>query len=136
MRLKKEDDYALRIIRCLNGFNNNEFIDARTIAEKENISKQEVFKVINKLKHSNIVESSRGKTGGYRLLVDIKTITLLDLFEILGVQTSINECTKKGSSCFNNDRLQCRVNYKLIKIQKIINQELSNESIYDILNAK
>ena len=131
MKLTKEDDYICRIIRCLS--TSDDYMNANYIGEKEHISKGEVLKLLQKLTKLNIVESKKGNKGGYKLIIDIKKVTLLDLVNLLNEDVSLNECLKPGVECINNKDGRCRVNKKLLQIQNKIYEELRNQTIYEVL---
>lgn len=131
MRLTKEGDYICRIIRCLS--KSYDYMPAKYISEQEHISKGEVLKLLHKLVNLNIVESKKGSQGGYKLIINIKEVTLLDMISLLDKDIYISECMKPNVVCINNVNRQCKIHKKLLKLQNKIYEEFKSQTLYEIL---
>lgn len=131
MRLTKEGDYICRIIRCLS--KSYDYMSAKYISEQEHISKGEVLKLLHKLVNLNIVESKKGSQGGYKLIINIKEVTLFDMIDLLDKDIYINECMNPNMICINNMNGQCKIHKKLFKIQNKIYEEFKSQTLYEIL---
>lgn len=132
MKITKEVDYGIRTIRAL--------ADGKTrtikfICDNEHIPIDSGYKVFRKLKESNIISISVGaKNGGYKLLIDPKMSTLLDVVSALDDDLYINDCLEDGFNCENNTGEKvCMVNRELCRIQKIMMEEMSKHTLYEIL---
>ncbi|WP_315167987.1 RrF2 family transcriptional regulator [Metaclostridioides mangenotii] len=132
MKITREVDYGIRTIRAL--------VDGETrtikfICDNENIPIDAGYKVFRKLKENNIISISVGaKNGGYKLLSDPKQTTLLDVISALDDDIYINDCLEDGFNCANNtgDKV-CMVNRELCRIQKIVMNEMSKYTLYEVL---
>ncbi len=134
MLINRETDYALRMIRAL--FIHNK-LNVKQICEIENIPSQFTYKILKKLSKNNIVEITRGVNGGYSLSCDLKKTYLLDIIKAVEDKLWINECMDINYKCPNNcNSNRCRVNKELNRVQNILIKELSNNSLYNILNKK
>lgn len=59
--------YALRVMVELAGYNRDEYVPLRTIAEKQGISEKYLESIIVVLSKAGVIDGLRGKKGGYRL---------------------------------------------------------------------
>ncbi len=135
MIINKEEDYVLRILRSLylNSNLNNGLVSAKTISEHEGVTKNEVLKILSKLRVKNIVESVKGNKGGYKLIIDVKKTTLLDLCNLMGKDLYINDCLNPCNLCTNNNNDECGVRKKLQRMQNILFEELARDTLYEII---
>ena len=135
MIINKEEDYVLRILRSLylNSNLNNGLVSAKTISEHEGVTKNEVLKILSKLRVKNIVESVKGNKGGYKLIIDVKKTTLLDLCNLMEKDLYINDCLNPCNLCANNNNDECGVRKKLQRVQNILFEELARDTLYEII---
>jgi len=75
----KKCEYGLQAVLYLAAHLENEVIPADEIAQKLNIPKEFVSKILQSLTESKIVSSKKGKAGGFSLAKDPKTIKLIDI---------------------------------------------------------
>lgn len=66
MKGNKKFDYGLVLIESLKR-TQDEFMEVRTVAEKHGLPKAYLEKIAQEFKHAGLLESRRGKGGGYRL---------------------------------------------------------------------
>lgn len=67
MKLSKKGEYAVRALACLGAPEAPPMLSIQEIATQENIPKKFLEQVLLALKKAGLVQSSRGKTGGYAL---------------------------------------------------------------------
>ncbi|MEJ6466195.1 Rrf2 family transcriptional regulator [Fusobacterium ulcerans] len=65
--IRKESEYAIRIVKLLSNFPNNRIIKLKEISDTENISINFAAKILRNLSSKKIVNSFRGSQGGYNL---------------------------------------------------------------------
>lgn len=93
MKLQKASSFALYAVLEL-AENPTSQLSGTEIAEKYGISAHHLAKVLRDLGRAGIVEAARGVGGGYRLAVNPKRLTLLDviqIFEPIGPQSAAEE---------------------------------------------
>lgn len=83
MNLTTKSEYGLRALSYLRDKYNDGPININEISANLDISKLYIEQLFRKLKHAGIVESFRGKDGGYRLAKDPKTIIVGDVIRVL-----------------------------------------------------
>ena len=126
MKITREADYALRIIAML--------IEAKAIAEKNDIPYRFTLKILRKIVQAGIIKSYRGVNGGYVLNKKPSEITLKDVIETIDGKIAINKCMENPESCKNNGI--CKVQRKLYKVQKVLADEMSKITFQDVLEGK
>ncbi|MBR0207423.1 MAG: RrF2 family transcriptional regulator [Oscillospiraceae bacterium] len=67
MNVTTKGRYALRVMLDLARHPDEGFISLKTIAERQDISMKYLESIVGALKKAGLVESSRGKEGGYAL---------------------------------------------------------------------
>ncbi len=138
MKLKKETDYALRIVFYLSSIyleSSNKITDSKTISKAENIPEFFCLKILKKLKQADIVNIYRGVNGGYLLNKNPSQISLGKIIHIIENNNSISDCICEPDSCSNNRGSYCPVRISLSLIQNEFFKSMEKISFYDILNA-
>ncbi len=69
------------------------------IAQARDVPRSFLAKILQKLKHANIVESFRGVKGGFVLARKPAEISLLDVIEAIQGVVSLNVCTVDQMAC-------------------------------------
>ena len=135
MFLTKECDYGVRIIRALSC---GEKRIVESICEEEHIPGQYAYKILKKLERAGLVQSVRGRNGGYRLHKPLPQITLLDIVTAIDSNLYVNECLREGHDCVNNrPDSPCTVHIELERVQQAVQDHLSENSMQVLIdNAK
>ena len=79
MKLSKKSEYALKALSCLGAPGAPGVLSIQEIARREHIPKKFLEQVLLALKRAGIVQSTRGKAGGYTLRGDPETMTLREV---------------------------------------------------------
>lgn len=125
LKITKNLDYAFII---LSHYAHNPLFSfsARALAEKYDLSKSLVAKILKILSQHDILDSSLGPSGGYRLKSDLDNITIKELVETIEGPIQLTECT-----FFNTDETKCeqKETCHAMKPMQIINNILN--TIFD-----
>lgn len=105
MKITRETDYALRIMRCL--ARRGDFTGAATVALETEVPARFTQKILRKLSQGGLVISRRGSAGGYSLSRPAEDINMLQIIEIIDGPISIFDCKDDdlvcpGCSCVYN----------------------------------
>lgn len=81
MRGSKKFDYGLVLVESLKQAQSN-FLEVRAIAEKHGLPRAYLEKIAQEFKRAGLLESRRGRDGGYRLRDphSVSSATVLSLF--------------------------------------------------------
>ncbi|TEB16340.1 HTH-type transcriptional regulator CymR [Pelotomaculum sp. FP] len=125
MRLNQATDYAMRAVLYLSGLPYGQVVEAKLIAEEENIPIRFLLKILRLLAKDGIVDSHRGVNGGYALARHPSKITLLDVVEAIEGPIAINRCLYAPEECSKLFSEHCPVHEALFELQKSITEHLS-----------
>lgn len=76
-----------------------------TIAERQRISLAYLEQLFAKLRRANLVESERGRAGGYRLARDASSITIAEVMAAVSESTDMTRCgVDAGAPCLGGKR--------------------------------
>jgi len=132
MFLTKECDYGIRIIRALA---DGEKRIVEVISENEHIPDQFAYKILKKLEYAGLVQSLRGRDGGYRLSKPLHAINLYEIASAVNDSLFLFKCLRKGETCSRNSEDQpCSVHLEFERIQEILVSEMRRKSISELLS--
>ncbi|HEY9097319.1 MAG TPA: Rrf2 family transcriptional regulator [Thiobacillus sp.] len=83
MRLTKHTDYAFRVLIYLASLPEDQLSTVQEIAEKFDVSRSHIMKIVHKLASEHIIHASRGQNGGIKLGQPKETINLRTVIELM-----------------------------------------------------
>lgn len=92
MQLTKHTDYSLRLLMYLALLPKNKLANIDEISAIYDISRNNINKIVHHLGKEGIIETKRGKGGGFYLKVAPKDINLGDMVSILENTLEIVDC--------------------------------------------
>lgn len=126
----KKCEYGLQAILFLAANPNGEAIPAEEIANKLEIPKEFVSKILQKLTDSGMVASKKGKSGGFYLAKRPSEIRLLNIVEAIDGLAVFESCVMGFKSCSPDH--PCPVHYKWGKLRTEAYEMLSNETLEEL----
>ncbi len=135
MFITRECDYAVRVIRALEGENR---LSVSEICKKEDLTSPFAYKILKKLQAAEIVKGYRGVHGGYALEKPTSQITLLDVYQAIDPRMYLVDCMDPERPCARDgaDGRPCQVHRKLAFIQQKLLDLLSEDTLESILNKE
>ena len=113
--ITRNTDYAVRALCCI-AEQKQEVISADQLVKSLNMPRPFLRKILQTLNKKGLLDSSKGKGGGFTLAVPPGEITLTDVMEIFQGPLRLNECKFKKSDCPHiND---CPLKKKIDEIEK------------------
>ncbi|HVN64112.1 MAG TPA: Rrf2 family transcriptional regulator [Candidatus Binataceae bacterium] len=129
MQIPRKIEYALRamifLARCPSGI-----ARGTEIAEREQIPKYYLEKVIRDLMRRGLVHARRGPGGGYQLARPASAISFRDIIEAVEGPITLNVCTDGSSSCALQPT--CRMYRVWEKGQRVLLEVFSEASLSEI----
>jgi Rrf2 family protein len=108
-------------------------INLRTIAEKQGISDSYLEQLIASLKKADLVLSTRGARGGYRLSRAPSEITVGDVLRVLEGSLSPVDCIESGNAvCGGGDCESCNTKSVWGKMFSSVNDVVDSISLKDL----
>jgi FeS assembly SUF system regulator len=106
---------------------------AADVAAATGIASPTVSKLLKSLARADLVTSTRGANGGYRLARDPRVISAADVIDALEGPVSITECSAADSHC--DYEHVCSVGNSWKRINIAIRHALDEVSLLDLLRA-
>jgi len=123
-------EIAIKALLYLTTQEKEQCVDVRVIAKELQVPKMFAAKILQELVYKNIVNSKKGKNGGFFLPVKNQKITLLQIVEAIDGLGIFNQCIFGFPNC--SDEHPCPVHSKWGTIRKDIYQMLNELSINDL----
>ena len=131
--LRRNTDYALRMMVSLAKNFNFEPMSARQLATEGNFSYQLGSKLLQKLHKAKLVTSIMGPKGGFVLNKEPSKITLMDIINPIQGGVRMNKCLMGGSGC--EFKANCPISTKLACLQLYIDGYLGGITLKEILST-
>ena len=129
MQLTLFTDYALRTLIYLGLGEPERIVTVQEISEAYGISRHYMMKVAHELARHGWVEATRGRSGGIRMAVDLRGLTLGEVVRHTephnGLQAD-SDCTIHGS---------CRLRGVLAEAEREFNRVLDRYTVADLLES-
>ena len=132
MLISTKGRYALRVMIDLAEHQTDEFISLRGIAQRQEISEKYLESIIRMLVKARVLESLRGKGGGYRLrkapdeytVGSILRLTEDSLAPVSCLEPNAEACPRSGS---------CRTLTLWQGLDRVIHEYLESVTIADLM---
>ena len=132
MLISTKGRYALRIMIDLAEHQTGEFISLRGIAQRQEISEKYLESIIRMLVKNRVVDSLRGKGGGYRLNKTPDQYTVGSILQLTEESLAPVSCLEKTSQpCPRSGR--CRTLSLWQGLDQVIHEYLKSVTIADLM---
>jgi Rrf2 family protein len=137
MLVSSKGRYALRVMLELADNSSGEFISLKKISENQNISLKYLEIIVSLLNKAKLVDSHRGKNGGYRLNKLPENYQVGEILRITEDGLIPVDC-----NCLNGSKKSCEMaaNCRTKKLwgelDKLVNGYLDKVSLKDLQNGK
>ncbi len=125
----KKCEYGLQAVLYLAAQVSKENIPAEEIATKLSIPKEFVSKILQSLTESGIVNSQKGKSGGFSIAKDPKLIKLIDIVTAIDGLSMFNNCVLGFPNC--NPENPCPLHHKWGELRAKAYEMLTDENLDD-----
>lgn len=139
MKITANEEYGLRIMIRMAKIladDNSRLVSLNEIAEAEGISVENTAAILSKLREAGLIESVRGKYGGYNLAQEPQEINLHQIISSLSRDTfSIDFCENHSGNqeiCVHSD--DCSVRSVWSNLTNLINNYFASISLQYLLN--
>jgi Rrf2 family protein len=132
--LRRNTDYALRLMVCLAKEYGNGALPTRTLAENEDVSYQLACKLMQQLHAAGLVESSMGPKGGFRLSREPAAISILEVIEAIQGPLRLNRCLLSDAACPRQD--SCPVRVKIGELQDRMDAYLGGVTLGELAETR
>ncbi len=136
MLISTKGRYALRVMLNLAEKKPEEYVSLSQIAENQNISLKYLEIIVSQLNKGKMVESLRGKHGGYRLCKKPEEYTVAEILRVTEDGLTPVEC-----GCLEDDGYHCEHEGKChtknlwIGLTNVVNSYLDGISLQDLMRG-
>ena len=131
--ITRNTDYAVRALCCI-AEQKQEVISAGQLVKSLEMPRPFLRKILQALNKEGLLNSSKGKGGGFSLAVSPEKITLTDVMKIFQGPIKLNECTFKKKVCPNVK--DCLLKKKIDEIEKEVILRLKSINLESLLINK
>ena len=132
MLISTKGRYALRVMIDLAEHQTDDFISLRGIAQRQEISEKYLESIIRMLVKARVLESLRGKGGGYKLKKAPEQYTVGSILRLIEESLAPVSCLEEGSdTCPKAGK--CRTLPLWQGLDKVINEYLEGVTIADLM---
>jgi FeS assembly SUF system regulator len=122
LRISKLADYAT-IVMCFLAEQPNTQFSAACVAEKTSIAIPTVSKILKRLNEADLLHSTRGSNGGYRLARSPEQISIATVITVIDGTPMMTQCSQGADVCSHDQVCALRGNWQFI-----------NRVVFDVLN--
>ena len=130
MNLTSKSRYALKIMLYLSAYSSKGLVNRLDISNSEGIPEKYLDQILLKLRRACLVESIRGRHGGYKISKDAAQISIWDIFRAVEDGIYPVECVDEHEECINSGACSSSEPWKFIftllqnNLKKVTLQEL------------
>ena len=132
MLISTKGRYALRVMIDLAEHRTDEFISLKGIAQRQEISDKYLESIIRMLVKARVLESLRGKGGGYRLKKGPEAYTVGSILRLTEDSLAPVSCLEEGADACPK-QAKCRTLPLWKGLDKVIREYLDNITIADLM---
>ena len=129
LRMSRLTDYGTVVLAHL-ASNDSTCISAAEVAEASGIALPTVSKLLKSLAKAELVHSTRGAHGGYRLARQPQQISAVEVIDALEGPVAITECSASNSHC--DYEHHCNVGHAWQRVNIAIRRALDDISLADL----
>ena len=130
MMVSTKGRYALMIMSYLAENEEDKATSLKDIAEYKNMGIKYLEIIVASLTKAGLLESVRGKNGGYRLVKKPQDYTLLEILNASEGSLAPVNCVEDG---FCENAPNCKTNKMWCELDEIIENYLSQKTLADLL---
>lgn len=132
MIISTKGRYALRIMLDLAQHQTEGYISLKTISQRQDISMKYLESIVALLNKANLLDSMRGKDGGYKLNRPLNQYSVAEIIKLTEGSLAPVACLDGGENCCKRST-DCLTLPLWINLGKKIEDYLSSVTLEDIL---
>lgn len=132
--LRRNTDYALRLMVSLAKHGEDASVSTRTLAQEQDVPYQLACKLMQQLHGAKLVESCMGAKGGFRLARRPEEISLLDVVQVIQGRLSLNRCLIDEACCPRKE--SCPVRTRMGELQNRMDEYLGSVTLADLIRTR
>jgi len=130
MKLSNTSQYAIRILSYMANLQNDELVNAMQLAKILNISYKFLTKIMTELVKAGLVESIRGREGGYILTQQAFNKKIDDILELFNDSIKDEQCILGIGFCDGSNK--CALHDQWVEPKNLMQKMFRESSLKDI----
>ncbi len=131
MKLTRAGEYAVRCVLYLASQGRGKLVSRRVVAAYFDIPDKFLAKIAQQLAGAEIIEIRQGARGGYVLIREPASLTMLEAVEAIIGRISLNDCVDDADSCPSSSN--CAVNRVWTKSSNQLRETLAGVTFDGLL---
>ena len=135
--LSKKTQYAFRALVHLAQHHGKEPVRISEIARDQQIPLKFLENILNELKKADILESKKGKGGGYSLKMPPQKLNLATVIRIINGPIALLPCVSLNfyERCLDCDETTCGIRKMMIVARDATLKVLEKKTLLDVING-
>ena len=134
MNVTSKGRYALRVMLDLAQHTDDGYVSLKTIADRCGYSMKYLEAIVGNLKRAELLESTRGKEGGYRLCRSPEKYSVGEILRCIEDNLAPVSCIKAGSIDCDHAG-ECMTVPMWMELDEITNSYLDTVTLLDLLTG-
>lgn len=138
MRVTSQEEYGLRCMMQMAGSGPDQTVSVHEIAAREGLSDAYVAKLMNLLREAGLVDSVRGRSGGYYITHPAESVSLSAIMRALGGRLFQPEYCERfpgeESECVHLG--DCSIRSLWGTVEGVVEEVLSRTTLADLLKSE
>lgn len=131
MVITREADYAVRLMVGLSQRKQGTIVSARALADEAGVPYELARTILGNLADAGILESRRGRSGGFMLARKPADIRLSDVLAVAGENLQLNICVADPANCGRSG--VCPVHPIWTEASEVLRNFLGDQTFADIV---
>ncbi len=134
MMVSTKGRYALKVMLDLATCPREEYISLKAISERQATSMKYLEAIVASLSKADLVESQRGKSGGYRLNKSLEAYRVGDVLRAAEGELSVSNCMAEEGGCEKAG--ECLTMPLWRELDKVVSDYLDSVTLKDLLEQQ
>lgn len=131
MKISTKGRYALRVMIDIATNSNGEYISVKDISTRQNISKKYLEQIMTMLSKANLIETTRGNVGGYKLTKTPEEYKIGDILRATEGELAPIDCLVDEKFC--NRKNECKTFAFWEGLDNVINQYIDSITLSELI---
>ena len=133
MVITREADYALRLMLVLAEHRSGRPVSSRALADESRVPYEIARSILARLTDAGLLDSYRGRTGGYHLARGTSEIKVGEILAVAGEHLDLNACVVDETSCSSSD--SCAMHPIWISASELLRGYLGEMTLQEVVDS-
>ncbi len=130
MKLNKTSQYAIRVMVLISNNHEKDLLSAKYIAQELSIPYKYLTSIMTQLADAGLINSTRGKFGGYSLNKETSAIKIIDILEAVKESMDGKNCLLGIGLCSDGEK--CAMHDQWVEPKKVLLNMLNSTTLFDL----